>query len=385
MKKILIAFLFLSSAAGAETIKFIDNDWNKARTEAAGTGKYLFVDAYTDWCYWCKVMDKETFPDKEVTAFVSANFVSLKLEMEHKYGVNVAMKYGVSAFPSFLIFTPDGKLVRRITGYAEPVAFLEELKKTLNKNDYPPLPGISTSVEVDFPEFYKKTFAAYDKKVTAEAAEVNGFLAKQQDLFSEISYRVLLRFASALNDTNRNFLLENRAKYETLFGKSEIDDAVMSMANKMLANAIKDKSETALRNLLGFIQKHYLGYNANIKSNFVINYCKGVEDWKNMAIQVDKFIERNGYEGGSLNDWSWTVYEKCDDAEVIKKAVGWMKPVIEKQPEYAPMDTYAALLYKAGNYTEAKTFAQKAIELGKAAGDKTEETEALLKKIEAAK
>ena len=70
---------------------------------------------------------------------------------------------------------------------------------------------------------------------------------------------------------------------------------------------------------------------------------------------------------------------------MIKKAIDWMKPVIDKQPEYASTDTYAALLYKAKQFAEAKTYAQKAIELGKASGDKTQSTEELLKKIEAAK
>ena len=104
-----------------------------------------------------------------------------------------------------------------------------------------------------------------------------------------------------------------------------------------------------------------------------------------MARQIDLFIASKSYKGGYLNDWSWTIYEKCDDVVIIKKAAGWMKLVIEKKPEYPTMDTYAALLYKSGQYVEAKIYAEKAVALGKANGDKTEETEKLLRKIEAAK
>lgn len=103
-----------------------------------------------------------------------------------------------------------------------------------------------------------------------------------------------------------------------------------------------------------------------------------------MAKQVDSFIAIKGYEGSYINDWAWTVYEKCNDTAVVIKALSWMQPVIQKQ-EFASLDTYAALLYKTGQYALARTYALTAIDLGKAAGDKTEETEKLLKKIEAAK
>lgn len=386
MKRILIAFLFFSNVAKAETIPFIDNDWSKARAEAATTGKYIFADAYTEWCYWCKVMDKETFPDKEVAAFMTANFVPLKLEMEHNYGISVAMKYHVSGFPSFLILTSDGKLVRKLTGYIEAKAFLRELKNTLDPKQYPPLNGMSATIEIEFPEFYKKSFTGYaEKRVSPEATEVNEFIGKQKDLFSEINYAVLVRFAGLLNETNRNAFLDNRIRYEALYGKGEIDNAIDAITSKLLDNTVKNKSEADLQTTLAFLEKYSSDTTGFIKNFYRLSYYKGIGDWRSMARQVDLFIAKKGYEGGYLNDWSWTVYEKCDDAAIIKKAASWMKPVIEKKPEYPTMDTYAALLYKSGQYADAKVYAEKAIALGKANGDKTDETEKLLKKIEAAK
>lgn len=385
MKKILIALLFLTSVAKAETISFIDNDWNKACAEAARTGKYIFVDAYTDWCYWCKVMDKQTFPDKEVAAFMTANFVPLKLEMEHNYGINVAMKYRVSGFPSFLIFTSEGKLVRKLAGYLEVKVFIEELKKALNTKESPALAGISTEVDLAFPEFYKKSFTGKGKRVNPEAAEVNEYLAKQKDLFSEVNYSVLSRFAGLLSEANRNVLLDNKTKFETLYGKGEIDDAIGSITNKLLNNAIKSKAETDLNATLAFADKYSPDSTGTNQNLYRLSYYKGTADWKNMAQQVDLFIAAKGYESSYLNDWSWTVYEKCDDAEVVKKATGWMKTVVDKKQEYPTMDTYSALLYKAKDYNEAKVYATKAIELGKASGEKADETEKLLKKIEEAK
>ncbi len=386
MKRILISVLLLTTVAKAETIPFIDNDWRKARAEATSTGKYIFVDAYTDWCYWCKVMDKETFPDTQVVAFMNANFVPLKLEMEHNYGIRVAMKYHVSGFPSFLILTPDGKLVRKLTGYIEAKAFIEELKETIDTKQYPPLEGMSATIETEFPEFYKKSFTGYtDKRVSPEATEVNEFITKQKNLFSEINYGVIVRFAQLLNETNRNFLLDNRIKFEALYGKSEIDNAIDDITGKLLNTAVQNKSETGLQATITFLEKYSPDTSGFSKVFYSLSYYKGIGDWKNMAKQVDSFIAIKGYEGSYINDWAWTVYEKCNDTAVVIKALSWMQPVIQKKQEFASLDTYAALLYKTGQYALARTYALTAIDLGKAAGDKTEETEKLLKKIEAAK
>lgn len=386
MKKTLFSILlFLALSSQAQKIEFIDNNWEKARDEAKQQKKYLFVDAYTDWCYWCKVMDKETFPDKEVIKFMGENFVSLKLEMEHNYGVNVARKYRVSSFPTFLILSPDGKLVRRLSGYLEVAPFLAELKSALNIEMYTGYKGISETVDLQFPDFYTKSFTNNGKREKTDSATVNNFLSEQKDLFSEINYSVLVRFASLLSETNRTFLFENRKKFEELFGKGEIDNAIYAVQNRLLEKAIKNKSEEDLKSALIFIEKNQTENIESIKDLTRLNYYKGIGDWNSMANEVDVFIAKNGYQSNYLNDWSWTVYEKCDDMAVIKKAVSWMKPVITEKAEYATTDTYAALLYKAGEIEQAKIFAQKAVELGKAAGEKTEETEKLLKKIEAKK
>ncbi|MBP6732348.1 MAG: thioredoxin family protein [Chitinophagales bacterium] len=384
MKKLFfLPLVFFVLTSQAQTISFIDNDWARARTEASSKNKYIFVDAYTDWCYWCKVMDKQTFPDKEVVKFMSENFVPLKLEMEHNYGINVAMKYRVRSFPTFLVFSSDGHLVSKISGYMEPATFLGKLKEALDparKNDYA---GVSVDVDLAFPDFYKSVFGG--KKNRPEAAVVNTYLDEQKDFFSEINYNVLVTFAGLLSEKHRSQLLDNRNKYEELYGKGDIDAAVYSVSDKLLRDAIKSKAPEDLTTALNFSEKYQTEDKEDNKNYLLLKYYEGVQNWPLYGREVEAYIAKHPGEGNQINGFSWTVYEKCDDAAIINKAVGWMKPVVQRKQEYASTDTYAALLYKAQNFKEAKVYAKKAIELGKAAGEKTDETEKLLKKIEAAK
>lgn len=61
-----------------------------------------------------------------------------------------------------------------------------------------------------------------------------------------------------------------------------------------------------------------------------------------------------------------------------------MKRVVELDPQYMYLDTYAALLFRSGKNGAALEWANKAIEVGKAGGEKVEETEELREKIVAA-
>ena len=67
-KKIVIALLvIIPSLTFAQEAKFHKNiPWADALKMAKEQNKHIFVDAYTEWCYWCKVMDKKTFTDAKV-------------------------------------------------------------------------------------------------------------------------------------------------------------------------------------------------------------------------------------------------------------------------------------------------------------------------------
>ncbi len=52
----------------------------KSKTEK----RKIFIDVYTDWCGWCKVMDKNTFSETQVAKILNEKFYPVKLDAEQK-------------------------------------------------------------------------------------------------------------------------------------------------------------------------------------------------------------------------------------------------------------------------------------------------------------
>jgi thiol:disulfide interchange protein len=65
------------AAAGVSWLDF-ESGFAKAQKE----NKILLVDVYTDWCGWCKVMDRETYSNDTIVQKINASFVTVKLNPE---------------------------------------------------------------------------------------------------------------------------------------------------------------------------------------------------------------------------------------------------------------------------------------------------------------
>ncbi|MBX9687336.1 MAG: thioredoxin family protein [Candidatus Obscuribacterales bacterium] len=104
-------------------------DVNSAKAAAKAKNKLILADVYTDWCGWCKVLDKNTFHNPEVEDYISKNFVLMKVNAEDgAAGTEIAKNFQIQGFPTVMVFKANGKVLARIEGYREPPDFLKEVK-----------------------------------------------------------------------------------------------------------------------------------------------------------------------------------------------------------------------------------------------------------------
>lgn len=142
MEKIRVFFFLLALGFLSQNVNGQDQiEWMKFEEAVEANEfqkKMLFVDVYTDWCGWCKKMDKETFTDPKVIEYINANFYAVKLNAEDtkrtfnfmgkEYNeAQMAAAMRVRSYPNFVIIDPTLQNITQMPGYREPVPFLETL------------------------------------------------------------------------------------------------------------------------------------------------------------------------------------------------------------------------------------------------------------------
>ncbi|TXH23248.1 MAG: thioredoxin family protein [Chitinophagaceae bacterium] len=166
MKKILFLYFILLSTLSVlanDGIQFSEGAWKEILAKAKQENKLVFIDVYTSWCGPCKMMAAETFPLKEVGDVFNANFVNYKIDAEKGEGVEIAKKFDVRAFPTYLFVNGDGDLVYRVVGYMKAAPFLNEAKIAIQeKND--PKPFVQWENEYNNGKRDKDFLLAYLKK-----------------------------------------------------------------------------------------------------------------------------------------------------------------------------------------------------------------------------
>lgn len=81
---------------------------------------------YTDWCGYCRKLDKSTFTDKAVADYINTNFIPVRINSEKM--PKVAARYGVGGVPDLRFLTAKGENIARWPGYIEADRFLPLLQ-----------------------------------------------------------------------------------------------------------------------------------------------------------------------------------------------------------------------------------------------------------------
>jgi uncharacterized protein YyaL (SSP411 family) len=87
MKKIAILLSVVITILGVysfkptgEEVKWMN--FNEGYTLAKKKNKIMLVDVYTDWCGWCKRMDKDTYAKQSISSVLNKSYVSVKFNPE---------------------------------------------------------------------------------------------------------------------------------------------------------------------------------------------------------------------------------------------------------------------------------------------------------------
>ncbi len=165
-KFVLSAFAFTIIAFGTLSFRTADPEplkwytWEEAVALNKVTPKKMMVDVYTDWCGWCKKMDKGAFVDPEVAAYIAANFYPVKFNAEQRTEIKfneetfgfVANDNGRGGVHSLAYALLDGHM-----GYPTLVYLNEKLERIMISPGFKETPDLMKELHFAAEEMYNTT------------------------------------------------------------------------------------------------------------------------------------------------------------------------------------------------------------------------------------
>ncbi|NKI32939.1 DUF255 domain-containing protein [Muricauda sp. DJ-13] len=137
--------LLFSASIAAQEINWISFEEAVTEAQKEGNTKKIFVDVYTDWCGWCKKMDKDTFQNPEVAAYMQENFLMVKFNAEGKEPIEfdgrtfeyvpsgrrgyhqlaLALLKGRLSYPTVVFLDEEMKMLSPVPGYQKVDPFMQ--------------------------------------------------------------------------------------------------------------------------------------------------------------------------------------------------------------------------------------------------------------------
>ncbi|MEO7311289.1 MAG: thioredoxin fold domain-containing protein [Chitinophagaceae bacterium] len=409
MKKISFALLLSACTAFAlaqeKGMHFEHNtSWEKVLAKAKAENKFIFIDCYTTWCGPCKMMSKNIFPLEEVGKFYNEKFVNIKVQLDttkedndevkswYAAGKELATKYNVRAYPTYLMFSPNGEIVHRAVGSSEADKFLAKGADAINPDkQYYGMKRKYENGKKDEKFLYELAKAANDaydqpfsKTVTTE------YLNTQKNLLTKENIEFLAGNINTSKDRGFAELLSNPQAFDKVAGPGFAQSTIRNIINREESLPIlfpKGQKAPEFPDWAGALKAAAAKYpkeGPEAVAFYKITYYQRKGEWKNFGPAVVEYMKTYGNTASSaqMNAFAWTVFENCQDMSCVANALDWSRQSFAKDNNHQFMDTYANLLHKSGNTKEAIIWETKAKELAIKAGEDGKDYAETLAKME---
>lgn len=141
-----LAFCAAAGTVGKSTPAGFTDDFAAACAEAAKSGKHIVaVFSGSDWCHWCKVLERDYLSKKAFVDEAKKDFVLLFIDSPQdasalsdaakKQNAGLVAKYGIHGFPTVKILDAAGTEIgeARPQGDVTPKAYAEQLRREVKE------------------------------------------------------------------------------------------------------------------------------------------------------------------------------------------------------------------------------------------------------------
>ena len=389
MKKTLTTiflFVFLLSFA-QESINFENATFKEILAKAKREKKLVFMDSYASWCGPCKLMEKNIFPLPAVKDYYNANFINARFDMEKGEGRDIAMKYQVRSYPSYLFLNGDGEVVMKNYGYMGEQDFIAIAKEANN-----PLLATGNPKELfekgeSDPAFLLNMMrrnAQTDYELAKKVSE-RYFKGKKDQQLTRDDIGMLLYFIKSPSDSNYQVFKDRKEDIVTEMSKDIYNQFDVNIK-------ISKVMESSLNQNTGVIDDEYFYKNAiplvgKTEAETALNRMKVIyypnvgnyKEYEKAALLYYK--NADDFDSEELLKAAWIFSEHIDDMTSLKQAEEWAEKSVMKTETAENTFILAKIYQKTGKKANAKMYAKMSKNLAEQQGKDSSAATQLLQKL----
>jgi thioredoxin-related protein len=372
--------------------------WEQVLVKAKTENKYIFADCFATWCMPCKKMEKDVFSNVLVGNYFKGKFISIRIQMDssktdteevkrsYAEAHTIMQQYDITSFPSYLFFSPEGKLVHRDLGFKNLNEFILIAQKATNpreqyytlleeyqhgKKNFSVMPYLATT---------SMDLRQKDLSMTIAKDYINNYLLALSDnkLYTKKNIEFIVNFIQSTKEKSFNLFYQHESKVDSImqergYGQRVADYVITKEEISLLLDVANKEGSIPRWNWIAksIKRKYGIKYADRIVLDAKIRWYRKNKNWPKYINFMVTRVEKYGAFGigildFDLNNHSWDIFLYSHKKAFLKKALIWSDSAVRMNNDgnkASWMDTYANLLYKLGRKEEAIAVETKAAEL----------------------
>ncbi|SMC45578.1 thioredoxin fold domain-containing protein [Chryseobacterium sp. YR221] len=367
MKKIISGIsIFCSIIISAqESIQFQELPFKDIIAKAKKEKKLVFLDAYASWCGPCKMMEKNVFTQKSVGDYFNASFINARFDMEKGEGREIAAKYGVRSYPTYLFLNGEGELVSQNSGYMEAGMFVtmaQDINSPGNKKGS--LKERFANGEKD-PEFLinvMKLNSSSDFDFAKKASERYFENKKKTEELSKEEIGLLLYFVKSTEDPNYSIFTSRKAEIIKFLPEETYKefDAQLKLS-KIVEQSIDEKNKRINEDTFMKAAEPLVGKEAattKLNQTKLSYYEQNANFPEFEKAALDYYKNADAFEPNELLRAAWIFSDHIKTPASLKKATEWAEKSVMRSETSENTYILAKLYFLTGNKEMAKNYAE---------------------------
>lgn len=252
--------IFLCLGVYAEGIHFEKLSLDQALAKAEKEQKLVFIDVFATWCGPCKYLSNEVFVESELGDYINENFISIKIDGEAGEGPQLMYDYGLDAFPTMLMLSPDKELRKKIVGAVSANTILTKADEAV----HPEKTKIyQLSKQYESGDRTKKLLGEYLVELKKEGMDYSGMVEEYFESFPDLNLKEasdFIVFAEKIydleNDLTKKFLTEIEQLHQ--IHEALAEDKLTSMLTGIVYEAVTSEDKARITKGLDILYDPYV-------------------------------------------------------------------------------------------------------------------------------